>query len=577
MHHDVGQQIGNYSLIQLLGRGGFADVYLGEHIYLRTQAAIKMLRVQLSAASIEDFMTEARTIAKLEHPNIVRVLECGITEERTPFLVMAYAPNGSLRQRHAKGTRLSLTQILPYIQQMAAALYYAHQHKLIHRDVKPENMLIGPHNELLLSDFGLALLAQSSNSQSTKEMAGTAPYMSPEQLQGKPRFASDQYALAIAAYEWLCGERPFNGTFMEIVSQQVLSPPPSLCAKVPGLPPAVEQVIFRALAKEPTERFENMLAFAQALTEASLTAEDLSSPSHVLLSATQSTLVPPSSSGQTRSTITPGVAEQILSQHSNNAASFQRSRQPSLVLTAPSPSSPGASYISLADQPTATMAQSHANIAASISSHFSMGTITPLHLSEMTTATSAVVTPPLVPTPSAAHQRRFWQLIVLFTLALTLLGGSIGLWFSQVYLSRMVPVHFRHHMFWTPTEPRESVTATTPVYPGAGGTTPDLQSTVSATAGATSPANQTTPPPVSPTRSAGNFMPTQAVPTPTPIPPSPTPIPTKAAPTPTPAPPTPTPAPTQTEPTPTPIATRCLTPTAQSYSWPTQYRWHRHR
>src|SRR6266487_5739189 len=117
MHQDVRQKVGNYSLIHLLGQGGFADVYLGEHIYLKTQAAIKVLRVQLSASSIDDFMNEARTIARLEHPNIVRVLECGITEERTPFLVMAYAPNGSLRQRHTKGSCLSLAQILSYVQQ----------------------------------------------------------------------------------------------------------------------------------------------------------------------------------------------------------------------------------------------------------------------------------------------------------------------------------------------------------------------------------------------------------------------------------------------------------------------------
>src|SRR5438309_7257222 len=104
----VGQQLGNYRLVRLLGQGGFADVYLGEHVYLETQAAIKVLHTQLAREDIEQFRIEARTIARLEHPYIVRVLDFGV-EGSTPFLVMSYAPNGTLRQRHPKGTRLPLT------------------------------------------------------------------------------------------------------------------------------------------------------------------------------------------------------------------------------------------------------------------------------------------------------------------------------------------------------------------------------------------------------------------------------------------------------------------------------------
>src|SRR5579863_8808611 len=122
----VGQQLGNCRLIQLIGQGAFADVYLGEHIYLKTQAALKVLRVQLSDEALEEFLNEARTIAHLEHPNIVRVLEYG-REGQTPFLVMSYAPNGTLRRRHPKGQRLQVTEVLPYVQQVASALDYAHQ------------------------------------------------------------------------------------------------------------------------------------------------------------------------------------------------------------------------------------------------------------------------------------------------------------------------------------------------------------------------------------------------------------------------------------------------------------------
>jgi len=157
----VGQQLGNYRLIRMLGEGGFAEVYLGEHIHLGTKAAIKVLHTQLTSDDVDKFRDEARTIANLIHPNIVRVLEFGI-EGKTPFLVMDYAPNGTLRQKHPKGVPLPLPTIVNYVKQIAEALQSAHEEKFIHRDVKPENMLLGRRGEVLLSDFGIALVAQSS-------------------------------------------------------------------------------------------------------------------------------------------------------------------------------------------------------------------------------------------------------------------------------------------------------------------------------------------------------------------------------------------------------------------------------
>ncbi|MBV9232388.1 MAG: protein kinase, partial [Chloroflexi bacterium] len=116
----AGQQLGNYRLIRLLGHGGFASVYLGEHVHLGTLAAIKVLDRWLIHDELENFSKEARTIARLEHPHIVRVLDFGV-EGQVPFLVMSYAPNGTLRQRHPKGARLSLDTIVPYVKQVAAA------------------------------------------------------------------------------------------------------------------------------------------------------------------------------------------------------------------------------------------------------------------------------------------------------------------------------------------------------------------------------------------------------------------------------------------------------------------------
>ena len=262
-----GQQIGNYRLVRLLGEGGFAEVYLGEHLYLETEAAIKILYAQLASDDIEHFRAEASIIARLEHPNIVRVLDFGV-EGKIPFLVMSYAPHGTLRQRHKKGVSLPLTTVTAYVKQIADALQYAHNQKVIHRDIKPENMLIGRRDEILLSDFGIALVAQSSHYQNTREVVGTVAYMAPEQIQGKPRPASDQYALAVVVYEWLSGVRPFSGSFTEMAVQHTVAAPPPLREKLPTISPDVEEVVLTALAKDPQQRFVNVQAFANALDQA---------------------------------------------------------------------------------------------------------------------------------------------------------------------------------------------------------------------------------------------------------------------------------------------------------------------
>ncbi len=206
----VDQQLGHYRLIRHLGRGGFADVYLGEHLYLNTKAAIKVLQTRLSGSDLPGFIKEARTIAGL------------------------------------------------------------------HRDVKPENLLLDPRNELLLSDFGIAFVTQTSRQQTTQEIVGTAAYMAPEQLQGRPQPASDQYALGIVIYEWLTGDRPFHGTFTEVASQHLFVPPPPLRQKLPDISPEVEHVMQTALGKDPQKRFMTVQAFARALEQASISQSQMS-------------------------------------------------------------------------------------------------------------------------------------------------------------------------------------------------------------------------------------------------------------------------------------------------------------
>jgi serine/threonine protein kinase len=280
----IGQQLGNYRLLSLLGRGGFAEVYLGEHVYLKTRAAVKLLQTRLSGSEdMEGFLKEAQTVASLSHPNIVRILDFGVDGE-TPFLVMDYAPNGTLRQRHRRGEPVPLPTVTQYVKQVAEALQYAHDEKLVHRDVKPENMLVGRRNEVLLSDFGIALVAQSSRYQSTQDVVGTVAYMSPEQIQGKPRPASDQYSLGVAVYEWLSGVRPFSGSFTELCTQHMFATVPSLREKIPTLSSEVEQVINTALTKDPKQRFGSVQAFANALQQASLSASSPASLAPTALS-----------------------------------------------------------------------------------------------------------------------------------------------------------------------------------------------------------------------------------------------------------------------------------------------------
>src|SRR5690349_504743 len=293
MAERVGQQLGHYHLQRLLGRGAFAEVYLAQHRYLEVPAAIKVLHVSMDQQAQEQFVREARTLARLRHPHIVRVLDFGI-ENETPYLVLDYVPGGTLRTRHPKGSRLSLEQITNYVLQIAPALDYAHQQQVIHRDLKPENLLVSASGEVLLSDFGIAVVQRTRSSLSTQPPAGTPLYMAPEQIQGHPCAASDQYALGVLVYEWLAGEPPFRGSLFEVYSQHLHQPPPSLLERLPELPPAVEDAVFAALAKDRAARFVDMQEFATVLWEVSFAeASQLSRSATETLSARASRMALP--------------------------------------------------------------------------------------------------------------------------------------------------------------------------------------------------------------------------------------------------------------------------------------------
>ncbi len=264
----TGQQISEYRLQRQLGRGTFGVVYLAEHIHDQSLAAIKLLRLQLTRSlELKDFLNEAR-VMRLRHPYIIPILDFGISPQDTPFIIMEYAAGGAIRDRFWHGASLPLPEIVTYTAQVAAALQFAHSRRLIHRDVKPENILLGADGTIRLCDFGIAKIMEQSSTMSIHAQAGTPAYMAPEQGEGEPCPASDQYALAVVVYEWLTGRRPFLGTPIEVAVQHRLNAPPPLRILRPGLPDEAEQVVLKALAKNPEERFESVAQFAQALQSA---------------------------------------------------------------------------------------------------------------------------------------------------------------------------------------------------------------------------------------------------------------------------------------------------------------------
>src|SRR5579859_6700425 len=265
----IGQRIGDYRLLSWLGGGGFGDVYLAEQIRDHSQVAIKLLHIRLSRSEeVKAFINEARTM-RLEHAHIVPLLDFGISQEEIPFLVMEYVVRGTLRDRYPRGSQVSFPLAVNYAQQVGSALQYAHEQNLVHRDVKPQNMLLRADGTVLLSDFGMVAVAHSSDAESLyREVSGTIPYMAPEQIQGYPRAASDQYSLGLVVYEWITGRLPFEGTPTEVAVQHALKPPPSLVAQVPMLPSAVDDVVLKALAKDPKDRFVTVRDFTEALEQA---------------------------------------------------------------------------------------------------------------------------------------------------------------------------------------------------------------------------------------------------------------------------------------------------------------------
>ena len=243
------------------------QVYRASDTRLKRDVAIKVLPEYLlnQPGFLERFKIEAQAIAKLDHPHILPVYDYG-EAERTPYLVMKYVPGGTLKDLMEQGP-IAPRQAAPFLRQMAEALGHAHQQGVIHRDVKPSNVLLQDGRWVQLMDFGLAkMMSGTSDITASGTGVGTPDYMSPEQAQGQPVDArSDIYSLGIVLYQMLTGELPFKAeTSLAVMMKHVTEEPPSPRIFKPDIKPATEQVMLRALAKAPDDRYATALELAEA-------------------------------------------------------------------------------------------------------------------------------------------------------------------------------------------------------------------------------------------------------------------------------------------------------------------------
>ncbi|HYC51824.1 MAG TPA: protein kinase, partial [Gemmatimonadaceae bacterium] len=252
---------GEYEIERELGRGGMAAVYLARDVSLNRRVAIKTMLPELigRSAMVDRFKREAQMAAGLSHPHIVQIHSVRSTP-RLVYFVMKCIEGRSLDSIISERGALDLESTRLILQQAGSALSFAHHRGVIHRDIKPANIMIDENGWAVVTDFGIAKLTDAQNLTATGTTIGTPHYMSPEQFHNKTLTgASDQYAFGIVAYEMLTAKKPFDGgTFAEIVTKQLFSPPPDIRQDRPDLPASVADAITRMLAKEPADRFPDL-------------------------------------------------------------------------------------------------------------------------------------------------------------------------------------------------------------------------------------------------------------------------------------------------------------------------------
>ena len=274
MQNLIGQSLGRYHILEKLGEGGMATVYKAYDTRLERDVAVKIIRSDLFGSSVIErmlkrFEREAKSMAKLSHANILKVLDYG-EHEGSPYLVMELLSGGTLKEKF--GHPMSWREAVRLLEPVANALAYAHSINILHRDVKPGNILISATGTPVLTDFGIAKLLDSEEGQTltgTGVGVGTPEYMAPEQGLGKEADGrADIYSLGIVFFELVTGQKPYHAeTPLAVLLKQVNDPLPDPRSIVPNLPEPVAKVIFKALAKDPAHRYQTMDEFANALNK----------------------------------------------------------------------------------------------------------------------------------------------------------------------------------------------------------------------------------------------------------------------------------------------------------------------
>jgi len=280
-----GSRLGDrYVVHELIGDGGMAMVYRGEHEILARPVAIKVLRSEAiddTPAPLLRFVQEARASSRIRHDNVVEVIDIGETDDGRPFMVMEYLEGEELGVTLEREGPLPWSRVQPMLVQILAALQASHEQRLIHRDIKPQNLFrtqrMGYDDFIKVFDFGIAKATQSNMALTLDgHTVGTPSYMSPEQCTGEPIDArSDIYSVGIVAYQMLTGNLPFDGEeWAQAIFSQLYEPVPSMAAISPSVTvdPRIEAVIRRALAKNRDERFSSAREFADALMAIDSTA-----------------------------------------------------------------------------------------------------------------------------------------------------------------------------------------------------------------------------------------------------------------------------------------------------------------
>ena len=259
---------GRYVLAHLLGSGGMAEVYLAHDEVLGRNVALKILggRHAESEEFVERFKREARSAASLSHPNIVQIFDQGRAQDGTYYIAMEYVPGGTLKEHIKENGPLGPRRAAAVAVQIAEALEVAHRRGVIHRDIKPQNVLVSASGDIKVADFGIARAAAATAISHTSAVLGTAKYMSPEQAMGKPATpASDLYSLGVVLYEMLTGEVPYEAdTPIGIAMQHVKEPPRPPKELRPEIPEQVNALVVRLLAKDPADRYTSA---AELLTD----------------------------------------------------------------------------------------------------------------------------------------------------------------------------------------------------------------------------------------------------------------------------------------------------------------------